>query len=66
MLQCGEAAGSSTMRLPPPTPVSDPDFSGFELLSPPQGVTAPRTVDLWWGGDAVSYTHLTLPTICSV
>eukprot|EP00969_Alexandrium_andersonii_P299285 13231393-Alexandrium_andersonii.AAC.1 len=43
---------------------------GFELCSPqlplPQGAQASGSGSGAWPGVPVSYTHLTLPTICSV
>ena len=51
----------------PPGPLSDPDeLGGAEASCLPQTrVVCADDGDLYWM-DSVSYTHLTLPTICSV
>lgn len=36
-----QAVAPPSLRLPPPTPLDEPSFSGFDLLSPPSGVVPP-------------------------
>ena len=46
--------------------VSIPDYGGYQGEASDQEVTVEAAREETRGGSAVSYTHLTLPTICSV
>ena len=48
--------------------ISDADWHGIYDRAEPVGKTKPIKFEdnVWIGDSAVSYTHLTLPTICSV